>query len=154
MIQIGEKADEGLGRGRDAGNRQEGPQRKAARRLPARLKGADLVFVTAGMGGGTGYGRGPRCWWKSRAIWAFWTIAVVTKPFAFEGKTRMRKAESGIDELKQRVDTLVVIPERRLFSGLPEGNELQGRVQLLRMTCFVRAFRAFPSDLISQDGYH
>ena len=73
------------------------------------IRGADLVFVTAGMGGGTGTGASPIIAEIARDLNCL-TIAVVTKPFQFEGKQRMKNAEMGVIELKQRVDTLVVMP--------------------------------------------
>ena len=89
------------------------------------LKGADLVFVTAGMGGGTGTGAAPIVAEIARDLGAL-TISVVTKPFAFEGKQRMKNAEMGIADLKQRVDTLVVIPNDRLLTGGQQGHDHAG----------------------------
>ncbi|MBQ8555221.1 MAG: cell division protein FtsZ, partial [Clostridia bacterium] len=91
--------------------------------IAAALKGADLVFVTAGMGGGTGTGCAPVVAEVARDLGAL-TIAVVTKPFAFEGKQRMRNAEAGINDLKQRVDTLVVIPNDRLLQVVSKGTSM------------------------------
>jgi cell division protein FtsZ len=79
------------------------------------LEGADMVFVTAGMGGGTGTGAAPIIANVARELGAL-TVAVVTKPFQFEGALRMRRAEEGIDELKKVVDSLIVIPNQRLLS--------------------------------------
>jgi cell division protein FtsZ len=79
------------------------------------LAGSDMVFITAGMGGGTGTGGAPILARLAREIGAL-TVAVVTKPFLFEGKKRMRQAEEGIRELKEQVDTLIVIPNQRLLS--------------------------------------
>ncbi len=112
-IQIGEKVTKGLGAGAvpEVGRRAAEESREE---IAAALKGADLVFVTAGMGGGTGTGCAPVVAEIARELGAL-TIAVVTKPFAFEGKQRMRNAEAGINDLKQRVDTLVVIPNDRLL---------------------------------------
>lgn len=87
------------------------------------LKGADLVFVTAGMGGGTGTGAAPIVAEIARDLGAL-TISVVTKPFAFEGKQRMKNAEMGIADLKQRVDTLVVIPNDRLLQVVSKGTTM------------------------------
>ena len=113
------------------------------------LKGADLVFVTAGMGGGTGTGAAPVVAEIARDM-GILTIAVVTKPFAFEGKTRMRKAESGIDELKQRVDTLVVIPNERLLQVCPKGTSFKGAFNFADDV--LRQGIQGISDLISQTG--
>ena len=79
------------------------------------LTGADMVFVTAGMGGGTGTGAAPVIAQVARELGAL-TVGVVTKPFLFEGKRRMRQAEEGIKELKKSVDTLITIPNQRLLS--------------------------------------
>ncbi|MCY4439953.1 MAG: cell division protein FtsZ, partial [Deltaproteobacteria bacterium] len=79
------------------------------------LTGADMIFITAGMGGGTGTGGAPVIASVAREVGAL-TVGVVTKPFIFEGKRRMQQAEEGIRELKDKVDTLVVIPNQRLLS--------------------------------------
>ena len=121
-LQIGEKLTKGLGAGAvpDIGRRAAEESREE---IGMALKGADLVFVTAGMGGGTGTGAAPIVAEIARDIGAL-TIAVVTKPFAFEGKQRMKNAESGIVELKQRVDTLVVIPNDRLLNVVNKGTSM------------------------------
>ncbi len=121
-IQIGEKVTKGLGAGAvpEVGRRSAEESREE---IAAALKGADLVFVTAGMGGGTGTGCAPVVAEIAREQGAL-TIAVVTKPFAFEGKQRMRNAEAGINDLKQRVDTLVVIPNDRLLQVVSKGTSM------------------------------
>lgn len=112
-IQVGEKVTKGLGAG---ANPEIG--KKAAeesRDLIAEcLKGADMVFVTAGMGGGTGTGAGPVVAEVAKELGAL-TVGVVTKPFTFEGRRRMTQAEQGIAELKEKVDTLIIIPNDRLL---------------------------------------
>ena len=112
-IQIGEKLTKGLGAGAipEVGRRAAEESREE---IASALKGADLVFITAGMGGGTGTGAAPVVAEIARDLGTL-TIAVVTKPFNFEGKQRMKNAENGIEELKQHVDTLVVIPNDRLL---------------------------------------
>ena len=112
-IQIGEKLTKGLGAGAvpEVGRRAAEESREE---IASALKGADLVFITAGMGGGTGTGAAPIVAEIARDLGTL-TIAVVTKPFNFEGKQRMKNAETGIEELKQHVDTLVVIPNDRLL---------------------------------------
>ncbi len=112
-IQIGEKLTKGLGAGAhpDVGRRAAEESREE---IASALKGADLVFITAGMGGGTGTGAAPIVAEVARDL-GMLTIAVVTKPFNFEGKQRMKNAEAGIEELKTNVDTLVVIPNDRLL---------------------------------------
>ena len=121
-IQIGEKLTKGLGAGAvpDVGRRAAEESREE---IAQALKGADLVFVTAGMGGGTGTGAAPIVAEVARENNCL-TIAVVTKPFAFEGKQRMKNAEIGINELKQNVDTLVVIPNDRLLQVVSKGTTM------------------------------
>ena len=121
-IQIGEKLTKGLGAGAvpDIGKRAAEESREE---IAQHLKGADLVFVTAGMGGGTGTGAAPVVADIARDLNCL-TIAVVTKPFQFEGKQRMRNAETGINELKQFVDTLVVIPNDRLLEVVARGTSM------------------------------
>jgi len=121
-IQIGEKLTKGLGAGAvpDIGRRAAEESREE---IAQAIKGADLVFVTAGMGGGTGTGAAPIVAEVARDLGCL-TIAVVTKPFAFEGKQRMKNAELGIADLKQRVDTLVVIPNDRLLQVVSKGTTM------------------------------
>ena len=121
-IQIGEKLTKGLGAGAvpDIGRRAAEESREE---IAQAIKGADLVFVTAGMGGGTGTGAAPIVAEIARDLGCL-TIAVVTKPFAFEGKQRMKNAEMGIADLKQRVDTLVVIPNDRLLQVVSKGTTM------------------------------
>lgn len=112
-IQIGEKLSKGLGAG---ANPEIG--RKAAEEsrddIYQALQGADMVFVTAGMGGGTGTGAAPIVAEIAKEM-GILTVGVVTKPFTFEGRRRMMHAEQGIEELKAKVDTLVTIPNDRLL---------------------------------------
>jgi cell division protein FtsZ len=113
-VQLGEKITKGLGAG---ANPQVG--RKAAEedmeRIREHLTGADMVFITAGMGGGTGTGGAPVVARLAKELGAL-TVGVVTKPFLFEGKKRMKQAEDGMRELKDSVDTLIAIPNQRLLS--------------------------------------
>ena len=121
-IQLGEKLTKGLGAGAD-------PEvgRKAAEesrtQICEKLRGVDLVFITAGMGGGTGTGAAPVIASIAREM-GILTIAVVTKPFEFEGRTRAANAELGIKSLSKCVDTLVVIPNDRLLSIAPKGTSI------------------------------
>ncbi len=111
-IQIGKELTEGLG----AGGRPEIGKQSAVeskKELEEALAGADMVFITAGMGGGTGTGAASIVAEIAQDLGAL-TVAIVTKPFSFEGKRRMENAETGIDELKKHVDTLIVIPNDRL----------------------------------------
>lgn len=111
-IQIGEK----ITRGKGAGSKPEIGQRAAEEsrdEIISALKGADMVFITAGMGGGTGTGAAPVVAQIAREM-GILTIGIVTKPFSFEGQKRMTQAESGISQLREQVDSLVVIPNERL----------------------------------------
>ena len=112
-IQIGEKLTRGLGAGANPEIGKCSAEESKAEIAEA-LKGADMVFVTAGMGGGTGTGAAPIVAETSREM-GILTVAVVTKPFPFEGNRRTTQAEAGIDELKQCVDTLIVIPNEKLL---------------------------------------
>ena len=113
-IQLGETVTKGLGAG---ANPEIG--RRAAQEneeiIQDYIAGSDMIFITAGMGGGTGTGGAPVVARLAREAGAL-TVGVVTKPFIFEGKKRMRQAEEGIENLKQNVDTLIVIPNQRLLS--------------------------------------
>jgi cell division protein FtsZ len=113
-IQIGRETTRGLGAGAnpEVGRIAVEEDREEIRQ---NLDGADMVFITAGMGGGTGTGAAPVVAQIAKEIGAL-TVGIVTKPFAFEGKKRMAQAERGITELKNCVDTLIVIPNQRLIS--------------------------------------
>jgi len=113
-IQIGAKLTKGLGAGSipEVGRRAIEEDREL---VAEALSGADMVFITAGMGGGTGTGAAPIVAEIAKELGVL-TIAVVTKPFDFEGKKRMSKALQGVEELKQRVDTLILIPNQKLLS--------------------------------------
>ncbi len=113
-IQVGKELTKGLG----AGANPEIGKRAAIEsynEIVESLEGADMVFVTAGMGGGTGTGGAPIVAKIAKELGAL-TIGVVTKPFSFEGKKRMRHAHAGIQELQENVDTLIVIPNQKLLS--------------------------------------
>ncbi|HSB67045.1 MAG TPA: cell division protein FtsZ [Anaerolineales bacterium] len=122
-VRIGEKLTRGLGSG---GNPDQG--RKAAEEsqeaLYNVLRGADMVFVTAGMGGGTGTGAASIIAQIGRELGAL-TIGVVTRPFAFEGSRRIQVAEAGIEKLKEQADTLIVIPNDRLLQIVDKHANLQ-----------------------------
>ena len=121
-IQIGEKLTRGLGAGADPEvGRKAAEESKAM--IAEKLKGADLVFITAGMGGGTGTGAAPVVASIAKEM-GILTIAVVTKPFNFEGLRRMENAEIGIANLARCVDTLVVIPNDKLLKVVPKGTPL------------------------------
>jgi len=112
-VRIGDKLTRGLGAG---GNPDVGRKsaEETAEELYAVLKGADMVFVTAGLGGGTGTGAAPIVAQIAKECGAL-TIGVVTRPFTFEGGRRMQSAEAGMDMLKEHADTLIVIPNDRLL---------------------------------------
>ena len=117
-LQIGERLTGGLG----AGGIPEVGQKSAEEskeHITEMLKGAHLVFITAGMGGGTGTGAAPVVARIAKEM-GILTIAVVTKPFAFESRVRAENANKGIEELKKYVDTMVIIPNERLFQIVPK----------------------------------
>ena len=128
-IQIGEKITRGLGAGANPDIGAQAAEESKAEITEA-LRGADMVFVTAGMGGGTGTGAAA----KEMGIL---TIGVVTKPFTFEGKKRLTQAERGIESLKGKVDTLVVIPNDKLLQVID------------RKTSIVEAFK-MADDVLRQ----
>lgn len=113
-LQIGRKLTKGLGAGaRPEIGRQAIEENRAE--VAAALEGADLVFVTCGMGGGTGTGAAPVVAELARDVGAL-TVGIVTKPFLFEGRKRMKQAEMGIAEMKANVDTMIVVPNERLLA--------------------------------------
>lgn len=112
-IQIGEQRTHGLGAGSQPSVGQEAAQESASI-IQEQLKGANMVFVTAGMGGGTGTGAAPVIAGIARQLGAL-TVGVVTKPFKFEGARRRRYAEEGIENLKRNCDTVITIPNQRLL---------------------------------------
>ena len=112
-IQIGEKLTKGLGAGAQPEIGEKAAEENVDE-LTQAIKGADMVFVTCGMGGGTGTGAAPVVAKISKDM-GILTVGVVTKPFKFEARTRMANAESGIEKLKENVDTLIVIPNDKLL---------------------------------------
>jgi cell division protein FtsZ len=121
-IQLGRSASRGLGAGAnpEVGRQAALEEREA---ITAALEGADMVFVTAGMGGGTGTGGAPIVADVAKASGAL-TVGVVTRPFLFEGNKRRKHAEQGLADLKDAVDTLIVIPNQRLLSVAGENMSL------------------------------
>ena len=121
-IQIGSKITQGLGAGAnpDIGRRAIEEDRDL---VTTALGGADMVFITAGMGGGTGTGAAPIIAEIAKDHGAL-TVAVVTKPFQFEGRKRMSQAEDGLEQLKDRVDTLIAIPNQRLLDIVEQATPL------------------------------
>lgn len=121
-LQIGEKLTRGLGAGADPEIGRKAAEESKAQ-IAEKLKGSDLVFITAGMGGGTGTGAAPVVASIAKEL-GILTVAVVTKPFNFEGRRRMENAEMGIANLARCVDTLVVIPNDKLLKVVPKGTPL------------------------------
>ena len=134
-IQLGAKLTKGLGAGAnpDVGRRAA---LEDTEKIIESLEGADMVFITAGLGGGTGTGGAPIVAGLARELGAL-TVAVVTKPFAFEGKRRMMQAEQGLGELSEHVDTVICIPNERLMQFVDKG------------TSFFEAFR-IADDILRQ----
>jgi len=122
-LQIGKKLTRGLGAGArpEVGRQALAESEDDVRRA---LDGADLVFVTAGMGGGTGTGAAPMVAKIARDMGAL-TIGVVTKPFSFEGKKRERQAAQGLAELRRSVDTMILVPNDRLLAVVPKGTSFR-----------------------------
>lgn len=122
-IQIGKKLTRGLG----AGARPEiGRQaiHENADEVTKAIQGADLVFITAGMGGGTGTGAAPIIGRFAKEMGAL-TIGIVTRPFSFEGRKRLRQAEQGLEELRKAVDTVIVVPNDRIMTVVGKGTSFQ-----------------------------
>jgi cell division protein FtsZ len=147
-LQIGKKLTRGLGAGArpEVGRQALAESEDEVRRA---LEGADLVFVTAGMGGGTGTGAAPLVAEIAREMGAL-TIGIVTRPFSFEGKKRERQAQQGLAELRRCVDTMILVPNDRLLSVVPKGTSFRDALKkadevLLNATQGI-------SDLISVTG--
>jgi len=121
-IQIGAKLTKGLGAGANPDIGRQAALEDTDKIIEA-LEGADMVFVTTGMGGGTGTGAAPIVASLAAELNAL-TVAVVTKPFAFEGKKRLSQADRGLQELKDCVDTVITIPNERLLATLERGTSL------------------------------
>src|SRR6187431_1607908 len=122
-IHIGQNITRGLGAGADPERGRKAALEDASL-IKERLQGADMVFVTAGMGGGTGTGAAPIIAQVARECGAL-TVAVVTRPFFFEGKRRRRQAEEGIEALQAATDTLITIPNQRLVAMASERTSMK-----------------------------
>nr|WP_254938466.1 cell division protein FtsZ [Cyanobium sp. Morenito 9A2] len=132
-VQLGQKLTRGLGAGGNPVIGQKAAEESRAE-LAQTLQGADLVFIAAGMGGGTGTGAAPILAEVAKEVGAL-TVAIVTKPFSFEGRKRMRQAEEGIARLAEHVDTLIVIPNDRLreaIAGAPLQEAFRAADDVLR----------------------
>ena len=146
-MQLGQKLTRGLGAGGNPVIGQKAAEESRAE-LQQSLQGADLVFIAAGMGGGTGTGAAPIIAEVAKEVGAL-TVAIVTKPFGFEGRKRMRQAEEGIARLAEHVDTLIVIPNDRLrdaIAGAPLNEAFRAADDVLRMG--VKGI----SDIITKPG--
>ena len=133
-VQLGQNLTRGLGAGGNPSIGQKAAE-ESRDELQQALEGADLVFIAAGMGGGTGTGAAPVVAEVAKQSGAL-TVGIVTKPFSFEGKRRMRQAEEGISRLAENVDTLIVIPNDRLkdvISGAPLQEAFRNADDVLRM---------------------
>lgn len=113
ILQIGEKITRGLGAGGDPSIGEQAAE-ESRNEIAEMIKGANMVFVTAGMGGGTGTGAAPIVAEVAKSM-DILTIAIVTKPFTFEGKKKAMQAERGIEKLRSRVDALIVVPNDKLL---------------------------------------
>jgi cell division protein FtsZ len=147
-IQLGARLTQGLGAGSDPeiGKNAALEDREQIKKI---LEGADMVFVTAGLGGGTGTGSAPIVAATAKEL-GILTVAVVTKPFAFEGRRRAQQAEAGLTELRGVVDTLITIPNQRLLAVVDRGTPL---VEAFRIadTVLLQAVQGI-SDLILVPG--
>ena len=146
-MQLGQKLTRGLGAGGNPVIGQKAAEESRAE-LQQSLQGADLVFIAAGMGGGTGTGAAPILAEVAKEVGAL-TVGIVTKPFGFEGRKRMRQAEEGIARLAEHVDTLIVIPNDRLrdaIAGAPLNEAFRAADDVLRMG--VKGI----SDIITKPG--
>lgn len=122
-LQIGQKLTRGLGAGGNPAIGQKAAE-ESRDEIAKALENSDLVFITAGMGGGTGTGAAPIVAEVAKEIGAL-TVGVVTRPFIFEGKRRSEQAKQGIEALQSRVDTLIVIPNDKLLQVIPENTPVQ-----------------------------
>jgi cell division protein FtsZ len=122
-LQVGQKVTRGLGAGGNPAIGQKAAE-ESRDEIATALEGSDLVFITAGMGGGTGTGAAPVVAEVAKEVGAL-TVGVVTRPFSFEGRRRTHQADEGIEALQSRVDTLIVIPNDKLLSVISEQTPVQ-----------------------------
>ncbi|HAM37718.1 MAG: cell division protein FtsZ [candidate division WS6 bacterium GW2011_GWC2_36_7] len=150
-LQLGEELTRGLGVG---GNHDMGAQaaEESLDQIQEFLEGANMVFITAGMGGGTGTGAAPIIAGVAKNMGAL-TVAVVTKPFEFEGNKRREIAEEGIAALKDKVDTLIVVPNQRLLEIVDESEKLSFIDAMKKVDSVLAEGVNSISNLISQTGY-
>jgi cell division protein FtsZ len=147
-VQIGSRITKGLGSGGDPeiGRRSAEEDRDIIAEV---VDGADMVFITAGMGGGTGTGAGPIVAEIAKGSGAL-TVAIVTKPFIFEGKRRMQQADEGVSELKRQVDTVIAIPNQKLLQIVAKETPLLDAFAMADEV-LLKATRGI-SDLITMPG--
>jgi cell division protein FtsZ len=150
-LQLGEELTRGLGVG---GNHDMGAQaaEESLDQIQEFLEGANMVFITAGMGGGTGTGAAPIIAGVAKNMGAL-TVAVVTKPFEFEGNKRKEIAEEGIAALKDKVDTLIVVPNQRLLEIVDESEKLSFIDAMKKVDSVLAEGVNSISNLISETGY-
>jgi cell division protein FtsZ len=148
-LQIGKNLTKGLGAGAnpEVGLRAAEEDKEA---IINSLTGADMVFVTCGMGGGTGTGAAPIIAEIAKDLGAL-TVGIITKPFSFEGSTRLKNAEKGIEEIRKCIDTLIVIPNDRVFSLVDRNTPAISAFKVIDST-LLEATRSI-SDLINNHGY-
>ena len=148
-LQIGPAISKGLGAGANPEVGKDAAE-ESIDEIKKLLKGSDMVFVTAGLGGGTGTGAAPVVARVAKELGAL-TVGVVTKPFAFEGRARMKNAENGWNELKEHVDTIITIPNDRLISMSQKGTRFIDGMKMAD-DVLVQAVKGI-TDLINLPGY-
>ena len=164
-VQLGPDRTHGLGSGADPEVGGEAAA-ESIEEIKAHLQGADMIFIAAGLGGGTGTGAAPIVAQIARDLGAL-TVGVVTKPFAFEGKRRMNQAEQGVNELRTKVDALIVIPNEKLLEIVPTdvplrdafriadeviGNAVQGISDLITSTGLINVDFADVKTIMKNAG--
>lgn len=147
-LQIGEKVTKGLGSGADPGIGTQAAE-ESREKIRDLLTDSDMVFITAGMGGGTGTGAAPIVAEVAKEVGAL-TVAVVTKPFLFEGTRRMVQGDEGIEKLKDKVDTLIIIPNQKILDVVDQKVTLQDAFSIVDSVC-AQGVQAI-SDLITTPG--
>jgi cell division protein FtsZ len=147
-LQIGPSITKGLGAGADPETGAQSAQ-ESLEEIKESLRGSDMVFVTAGLGGGTGTGAAPVVAKISKELGAL-TVAVVTKPFSFEGKHRLKNAENGWKQLQQYADTIITVPNDRLLSLMQKTSRLSDMLSLAD-TVLLQAVKGI-TDLINVPG--
>lgn len=148
-LQLGPGTTKGMGAGADPERGRDAAQ-ESYEEIRNALKGADMVFITAGLGGGTGTGAAPVIAKLSKESGAL-TVAVVTKPFYFEAKTRMRNAQKGWEELKKHADTIITVPNDRLLSLMQKNSTLVDMMQKVD-NVLLQAVKGI-TDLINLPGH-